>query len=312
MNKDSLRSYLLGSVSARASEQIEIDLLRDDAAFEQLLAIEDELIDEYVRRRLSAADEARFLEYFQKVPGGPEKVKFARTLDRYLSQASIDQASADNVGWAQRGTWQRLRQGSLRPVAAAATLAVICGGGLWTLSSMRDMRSQFQEARLNVMELDRRLVAEQARNEELVRTLQEVSQERMRLDRELSAARNSRDNLATPLSPPSFQLIAGTLRTTSAARVLQFPMDVPLIELRLDLALDAYATYEAALVDAEGNELMMIRQLDTLEMEEQWVVLVPMPTQLLKPGDYYVSLSGSPSDGAREALGRYAFRIPRQ
>src|SRR5258707_326150 len=84
--KDILRRYLLHNLGEAEQEQLELRLLRDKQ-FGRLIAIaQDDLVDDFVAARLSEEEVERFQEHYMTTPERRQKLKFATTLDRYVSE----------------------------------------------------------------------------------------------------------------------------------------------------------------------------------------------------------------------------------
>jgi hypothetical protein len=81
-----------------------------------------------------------------------------------------------------------------------------------------------------------------------------------------------------------------------------------LVRLRLDIGVDDYESYRAALHDAEGGELWTQSQMTAETSGERTVVVLTLPSQLLPRGDYHLRLSGLSTGGDFELVARYYFR----
>lgn len=77
-----LRQYLLDQIPEAEEEQVELRLLTDSNYSEESDIIADELIDEYVDGRLSAAELKQFEEYFLKSQVRQDKLDFALALKK--------------------------------------------------------------------------------------------------------------------------------------------------------------------------------------------------------------------------------------
>jgi CHAT domain-containing protein len=78
------RRYLLGQLSEDEQESIECLLLSNEEAVEKLSAVEDDLIDSYIRRELNDAEHKQFEQNFFPVPERRRKLRLAKTLNAYL------------------------------------------------------------------------------------------------------------------------------------------------------------------------------------------------------------------------------------
>lgn len=103
-----ITAYLLGELSEREQEQLEARYFADDALFEQLLAIEDELIDRYAHGEMAGTERLRLERHFMKSPARRKRVRFAEALLRRLSPLAADVHR-------QRLSWWRELTALLRP-----------------------------------------------------------------------------------------------------------------------------------------------------------------------------------------------------
>ena len=63
-----IRQYLLGQALDADRAEVEERLMADDRIYDDLLAIEDELIDEYLGGQLSQVEQQKFEEVFLAAP----------------------------------------------------------------------------------------------------------------------------------------------------------------------------------------------------------------------------------------------------
>jgi CHAT domain-containing protein len=82
-----LRDYLLGLVgSDRKRQEIEEKLMVDDEYYERLVAEEDMLIDSYIDETLPVRERSAFEDHFLIPQDRRDKLRFARSLEKHLSQ----------------------------------------------------------------------------------------------------------------------------------------------------------------------------------------------------------------------------------
>jgi len=79
-----LRSYLLGELPSDKEQKIEEQLLIDNDYIEQMMMVENELIDDYLKNRLSAAEREKYQSLFLATREGRQKVQIARVLKSHL------------------------------------------------------------------------------------------------------------------------------------------------------------------------------------------------------------------------------------
>jgi len=102
-DEESARRYLLGQLSE--PEQIAIDdrLLLDDAYFQRLEMIEDELIDDYISGTLSESDRQAFSSHFLAAPERRKKLEFALNMHQYArDHQPTGEAPISGTRWKRR------------------------------------------------------------------------------------------------------------------------------------------------------------------------------------------------------------------
>lgn len=79
-----IREYLLGRFTPEDGERLEERLMTDGEIYQELLVAEDELVDQYVAGQLSDSDTQSFETYFLATPERQQKLRFARSLKKYI------------------------------------------------------------------------------------------------------------------------------------------------------------------------------------------------------------------------------------
>jgi len=99
--QQTIREYLLGRLPSEQQAQFEELLFTNDEVYEELVMAEDELVDEYLRAELPASDLESFVSHFIAAPEHQAKLRFARTLRKYVAaegseyQVATDERVAD-------------------------------------------------------------------------------------------------------------------------------------------------------------------------------------------------------------------------
>ncbi len=88
---DTFRHYLLGGLAGEDLEAFEKRLLTDDEVFEELLAAEDDLVDEYAGGQLSKNERDEFEKHFLSTPERQHDLDFARTLQQFIKQKTTQE-----------------------------------------------------------------------------------------------------------------------------------------------------------------------------------------------------------------------------
>ncbi|MBV9960530.1 MAG: hypothetical protein JO360_19030 [Acidobacteria bacterium] len=142
-SQNEIREYLLGSLSAEARERVETRLLTEEEFYAELVAWEDELIDQYVNEGLTDEERSRFEAHFLCDPERQQKIRFARALQKYIdaqpktpatepepvAPPSVMEDASPGFTEKLRAFWSSQSWG-LR-TAAALCLVAFVGGALW-------------------------------------------------------------------------------------------------------------------------------------------------------------------------------------
>jgi hypothetical protein len=282
-----MAQYLLGQLSEQEQVELERQYLMDDALFEELLAIEDELRDTYVRGELSRADRQAFEQRLLILPRQKEKQEFARTLRQYLVQAGTPAGPLAH----RVAKWKpllRILGAQPRKVlipALSTTLVVLVVGSWWLVR--RSMQS--------------------SRNAPAtVSTANGLP----------GQTPEPQPKASIPSTEPeartvAFVLTPGLIRGgVEESRPLVIPAGVSRVRLeaRVDVGGD-YSNYEAVLQTAEGKRIWTEGNLNSQTFPGGKRVFLDLSSSLLPPGDYILTLQGLTVAGHPETVAEYAFRV---
>jgi hypothetical protein len=97
-DSDELRRYLLGNLPKSRQEQLEQRVLTESEINEELVATEDELIDEYLGEKLSAQERQQFESHFSFPAERQRKIRFGRSLRSYLASLPASDLQRNSKG----------------------------------------------------------------------------------------------------------------------------------------------------------------------------------------------------------------------
>ena len=140
-----IRQYLLGELSEKEQETLELWLMCEEDAYDQLAAAEDDLIDESIAAKLNRHELERFNNHFLNAPARKRKLWFGRTFRQFVDRMPVVEPALN----ARSKTSPFRDLFHPRPVfayAAAALLLVVIGGGAWTGYQLQDMQGQLAAA----------------------------------------------------------------------------------------------------------------------------------------------------------------------
>jgi hypothetical protein len=312
--------YLLGDLSEEDQAQLEEQFFNDDEYFDSMLAIEDELIDDYAQGELSPRQRELFEKHFLCSPERRSRVEFAQALQISAAQAMAAQTARAISETESTSRWQSLLalfgiQNSALQFALAAAAVVLMLGCSWLIfesARLRNQLAQFEAARSQQEKEAAEQSAEQrAHSERLARDLERERNQREELERELVQGRESRDKASpaqgVPTRMATFLLMAGLLRDEQGAKQLSIPQSAEQVRLQLKLRRTGeYKSYRAALKTIEGEALLALRASQTGSGK---AVVVNLSANLLKQGDYKLTLSGVTDAGNVEEIDNYYFSV---
>lgn len=97
-DRELITAYLLGELAEPEQERFETRYFADDALFNRLLAIEDELIDRYSSGNLTEFECQRLERHFTRVPGRRKRLPLAEALPRRVS-ALAGEVHRQRLSW---------------------------------------------------------------------------------------------------------------------------------------------------------------------------------------------------------------------
>jgi len=315
VNDELMMRYLLGGVSDEEQVRLEELYFVDDRVFEEVAALEDELIDAYVRGELSDTQRKQFELNFLNSAERRRKLAFAESFTQYLSLAPAATTAAEPETWPNRITgWLGIHGSTARwAFAAAGAVVLLVGAGLvrenWRLrTQLRQMQAEQTELRQREDQLNRQLALH---NEPPIRSAPGKAPAEM-----AGAQPQSLPIVALALAP-------GLLRGDTEQKTLLIPHGPHLVQLQLALEDNqSYGSYLATLETAEGTRIWSKAGLKTTPQGETHIVALEMPSSLLGNKDYILKLRGVRSAMAQtsqnpsatqnlavEEIGVYSFRV---
>jgi hypothetical protein len=306
--------YLLGTLPEEEAERLDGLSIADDAFAWQLNAVENDLVDGYVRGELSGEILARFKKSYLSSPKRLQKLEFAEALSSF--DAKTASAAAQAVS-AMTVPGSKPKQESSRGLPArrwfsaqhlvpqwgftGGALLLLFAAGYLLLDNVR-LRRQTTVAQgshaafeQHEQELQRQLNDERAANAVLAKELDNRRESPLNLDhlRTVSAL----------LLPPTRG--AGRVPTVSLTGGTE------LVVLLLTLESDDFPVYRVRLKDTATNQIVWLSaNLEAAPGGSNNIVSVSFPAHLLKQKNYVLELSGvSSKEGRAELIGGYPIRV---
>jgi hypothetical protein len=270
---ESIRQYLLGRMPEADLPPLDEQLLTDQAFYDELLIVEDELIDDYLLERLSQSERESFEVHFLLAPERQHKVRFARTLNKYISRVEAvpaEDSVTEDIPSATKDVpkpppkpWYVIFLPSQNPILSyslAAALVLIVGTAAWLVLRNRQFNGPSGTGQI----------------------------------------------LIATLLPGQTRGVGDEVKRISISR------DVGILQLRLQLRKAEYSNYSADLQTVESQSVYSVANLKAEVGAGQPVVVVNVPTKFLSEGYFRLKLSGPDTSGRSETIDIYSFRIHTQ
>lgn len=277
-----LVDYVLGSLPEAEAERLDEASIVDDGMAARLRAIEDDLVDAYVRGRLSGVTLQRFERHYLASAHRRKKVEFARRFTNAVDRASTSSPVTPVPLLSSRSVWKL--------TAIAASLLVASVGLVMQTARVRSGMAVVQQER---QALDRR-----------AQDLHEETSD-LRAAREIAAHAPERPR-PTPEAPAIALLLFPQTREAGPVPAVVLPARATRITLELQLESAEPAAYQIGLRDPAVNQIVW-RSAWTASAGRSLTVSVP--ASLLKPQHYSLDLSARQASGDVELVGSYAFEI---
>ena len=324
-NEKHIARYLLGELFEEQQVEIEDRAFADKDYLASITAVENDLIDEYVRHELSETDRRKFESRFLASAERRKRVEFAKALGRVSAEAPVVEKTIVHqpASWSWRESLYAFISG-LNPAARfalAAAMLLLLVGGAWLLTETLRLRSQLtqlqaenQSRENHRQRLEQQVEADRRRNEELNARLNQEKQQREQSDESLRQLSETAD----PTSPPPRPVIASlTLlpvsRGGSKKPSLVMPGDARLV--RLNIGIDPeeqYRNFAVELRTAAGRQVWTKENLAARNRGGARAIGLTLPASVLKSGEYELRLSGLKEGGEAEDIGFYYFDVKKR
>ena len=286
---DVLVRYLLGELPPAEADTLDERSVVDPDFFDHLEAVENDLVDGFIREELSPDLRDRFTRGYLAAGPRAEKLRFASALRR--AGRAHDESLAKPQ--ARTATVLPMKPRASKPVPwllpVAATIAVV-GLGVWFLPQNQD------------------LPTDTPATQQATRDPQPASP---------GPAQPAAPPADAP--PPTRQetLFAFTLsaprRGIDDRATITLPATAESVTLRAELEMDDFPRYRAILKDPASDRVLWRSSPLTVESQgAARVVPVMIPARHFATQRYFLELEGVTDAGAAEPIATYAFRAVRQ
>jgi len=319
LSQQNIRRYLLGELSEAEQVEIEDRAFADQSVLEQILAVEQDLIDDYVSGDIPQEKRNSFQTHFCASAVRKEKVAFATALAAVVNKAPVAQQDHKATVVEASPSWvTRLTAFFTRPAIAysfAAASLVLFVAATWLAVSGVRLRTEIAQLRTaqesqtaQNQQLEKDLADERVRNEELLAT------------RGTSAPRTPAPEIQT-LGPPqlptptstvvvALSLLPGISRGSNSVPQLAIARDVSLVKLQIGIdPQENYQRYRVELRTEKGQQVLARGNLSAHAGSHGRNIPLSVPASALTNGRFEVELKGITESGTTEDIGFYYFDV---
>ena len=296
-NDEALKQYLLGEISDDDGDRIERRYLADKDFFAQLLAVEDDLVDEYIGQELSSDERKQFEQKLLATSKQRERLKNAR---------NFHESIRSNRTRAKTNSWFGIFGYRIPAMAGALTLLLLTISIGWLLVREQQLNAALQQMKSERAEM-------QQRGQELQTKLQDKERQNSELRDQLRNVAPTEPPQQLPITPTiaTFVLSLTSSRGSGGATPFTLKKHVAMVQLEAPLANTEYSSYQAELQTADGGSIVKKPNLKLQRTANGSVVRLQVSSQLFKARDYVLKISGVGSNGQLEDAGFYSFSIVR-
>jgi hypothetical protein len=311
-NTESIRQYLLGTLSDAETEQFDGLSFTDDEFVDAVKVEERDLIDAYVQGELrdpvSSQFEARYFASSLK----REKVELARAFYDYHDWIAADAVSngpanvlngIKNLFPLARWRWQWGLVG-----LASLILAFVA----WSVFISPNRKGPEQSLSSSNSSAPQQNTVSEKTNEPSHAATPDVA-EKLQEEAKQSVVENQRpQRSASRMSSAVSVILSPQMRGTTEIPLVSVPVKADHVKLNLELEPNDYSVYRVVLLDqTAGDVLWRSPKVSGQIKDGRQKLHLHLPLQRLKAGPYVLQVYGLTESGKTEQISDYHFRLMR-
>lgn len=317
LSEQKIVSYLLGELPEEEQVAIEDRAFADQSVLREILAVEQDLLDDYVSGDIPKEKLRNFETHFLASEERRKKVAFAKALATVVNEKPAPQES--RVVVSPTPSWlSELTAFFTRPITAcsfAAAALVLFVVGSWLVfdrvrlgSELAQLRSNQESQLAQRQQLEKDLASERQKNEELLASRGTPSPQ-------TPGPENPPTGPVQPPSPTSpviatLVLLPGMSRGGASVPKVTLANDASL--LRLQIGIDPQESYERFRVElrnAKGQQVLAQGNLAARVRRNSRNIALNVPVNVINAGRYEVALKGVTRNSGTEDVGFYYFDV---
>jgi hypothetical protein len=307
--------YLLGDLPENEAIVVEQEYFADTEKFEAIWSAENELVDRYVRDRLTRGERELFERNYLQSPKHRDRVAVARRLLEAADHRNEENSPASQVfgsapfKWGAKFeilNWSKLLRFGLPAMAMlllVGVLALLVLERSRLTTELERTKAQLSDQQRRAQEISDQLAIERAQNGAMKSEI-----DRMRD----TLAQQPAPLLGGAAKPSIFSFFLsplGTIRSEGASQQqLTIPRGTDQIRLQMKVGTENARTYRAVIRTVEGAQIWTQRSITP----RSGAVSVNAPADKFPLGDYILTLSATTATGETQEVNRYFFRVIRK
>jgi hypothetical protein len=317
IQEDLIYRYLLGDLPESEQLALEQEAFDDGEIFERVWEIENDLVDRYVRGKLTAAEKGLFEENYLASPVHLKRVAFARSLVEAVDSGKLERKgsirSAPSVSrWS---SFLSSISGKSWRLATIATILILAVASGWLLGERAHLHKRIGQItdesaseRQRVKELEREMASEREQSDKLAAEIE-------RLHAELGNTGGPSPTLPVqnePRSVISFLLSPMLIRSNGETQKLKISKETEVVLLQMNVKEPGARVFQVDLRTVEGAQVWSKGDIKARPQTRTGsVVSISIPASKLAGGDYILTLSATDAANDTEAMNRYFIRVVR-
>jgi cell division protein FtsB len=304
-----MRRYLLGLLPEPEQVALEERFFEDGEILREMRAVEQDLVDAYVRGQLGPDEKSVFESHYLSVHRRAERVAFAGDLLR-LADAEPELTLQTGSTESREPFWRKwlslFQTPQFAMSAAGAMIAILVVSGLLLFRERARWRQELAKSQ-----------AEQAAQKEKLNALeQEIAKGRAdaaQLAAELEQLRQQQLGPPEPAAPATIFsfLLLPTSRGAAEQQTLRLAPNAARVRLQMKIRAGGYKSYRVRIDPIDGGNAWESASVTARSAGISTTLSVLVPARNLPRGDYNLELSGIDANGAAESIENYSFRVSR-
>jgi hypothetical protein len=298
--------YLLGDLPETEQTAVEQEYFADPEMFEEVWAAENELVDRYVRGRLSRGERELFERNYLQSPKHRERVATGRKLLEAADRQAGESGVAPQVITSEPGRLMEMLNTLLRPrfLAPAAAFLLLLSFLSWMMIERSRLKEELGKAQAQLSDQQRR---EREIADKLDAEREQGAQLKSKLD--LLLEKIAQTPSLTPPSVLSFLLMpGGGVRNGGAPHQrITIPRETDMVKLQMKIAKGDSRMLQATIRAVGGSDVWKRSY-----KPQSGMITVTLPAHKLPVNDYILTLSAKTPAGETEEINTYPFGVLRK